>query len=744
MAVNLVRDELDVATLALRILDPHRTVPLILVSIPKNAHTPPPDMRRLQDGVGDGAEIHTIPHQYTVSLSKRLTQRGAYNGAARVYPPGIDDGFDSRLSMLRLPTAYATPQEFAAVLVEDARAQAARQAARAPGPAPANSAGQDPAPTPRTGGAAPRSKPTPATGKSGWTVVSEVQVARALAAHLFSPGRTRPAVVITIASGHDTPYVNVAAVHTAVAGLADVFLMGTGAPSLAFSDAMPDQTQVFGGASRVYPVGTAWVDDLSLSPLRFCYHPSDGAAVGEALISDAMRMSRVSAPTTVQTRTVTGEVSAVVNDRAIVRLHGGGVASIWPELTIDKVVAERLFRVGMTVEGTLDESTGRLDVAASVRPWREGVRHYRVGDQVLGTIRSVEPDLCVIELYPDLPVVVDTSDILRISRRLDLRRVMSEDEIVVCLVVACGIEEEDWSLSLLDVDGDGPVIPAPSLLRGGPPWLPAPATVSDRVVARAPVAVIAPGARPPTVPGSVPVARPDTVPASVPMAGPDTVPGSVPVARPETSSVLVRDDERVAALTHERDELVRRLETGKDRAERMDKELRQARSDYRAALAEASQLRDRLGSADEAVRVLDGDAHRFLDPITQLTFEVNLAWARRFPAAEKRARPLAAWTVGPDFLASLDSVRGVDRSKVIDVIVEVLTGVVHELAGRDSHQLRSGQGGDDAFVTRPDGATCWRVSLQHKTPQARRLHYWMLNDGSVELSSIRVHDDMNP
>ena len=115
--------------------------------------------------------------------------------------------------------------------------------------------------------------------------------------------------------------------------------------------------------------------------------------------------------------------------------------------------------------------------------------------------------------------------------------------------------------------------------------------------------------------------------------------------------------------------------------------------------------------------------------------------ARRIPAAEKSARPLGRWSIGPQFIDCLDEVQGVDRSKVVDVIVEIVTGLVHEIKGRDLHQLRSGFGGDDAPVTRPDGSTCWRAALQQKTPSARRLHFWMLNDGSIELSSVRLHDD---
>jgi len=78
---------------------------------------------------------------------------------------------------------------------------------------------------------------------------------------------------------------------------------------------------------------------------------------------------------------------------------------------------------------------------------------------------------------------------------------------------------------------------------------------------------------------------------------------------------------------------------------------------------------------------------------------------------------------------------------VVEVIVHVLTGRDADLASRELHQLRSGPGGDDPPRTRAGGETCWRVSLQVKTPQARRLHYWQCQDGSIELSSIRRHDD---
>lgn len=90
------------------------------------------------------------------------------------------------------------------------------------------------------------------------------------------------------------------------------------------------------------------------------------------------------------------------------------------------------------------------------------------------------------------------------------------------------------------------------------------------------------------------------------------------------------------------------------------------------------------------------------------------------------------WTVGPHFFRTWNEIEGISRSKVIDVLVEVLTGLDTELPSRELHQLRSGDSGNAPAMTRADGATAWRVSLQVKTPSARRLHYWRLPDGSIE------------
>lgn len=174
-----------------------------------------------------------------------------------------------------------------------------------------------------------------------------------------------------------------------------------------------------------------------------------------------------------------------------------------------------------------------------------------------------------------------------------------------------------------------------------------------------------------------------------------------------------------------------------------EQKTRYRRADRARQLAQ-KEVRSLRASEENRAAELYGE-EAFLDPGDQFRHEVYLEWTRLVPATQKDAKPLPEYTMGEAFLASLDALEGVNRSKVLRVVVEVLTGDARHIPGRDVHRLRRGAGGDDAYVTRPDdGAQAWRAALQRNTPGARRLHYWQLPGGGVELSRVVLHDDMEP
>ncbi len=536
-------------------------------------------------------------------------------------------------------------------------------------------------------------------------LIDEPHLAVKLAHHVVDPSRDRTVVVVTRPSGRDTALVDVADIRAQLGALVDVHEVINGAVGHALSDALPDRCTVYGGASRTYPVG--WNSDPDAAPLRFVWNPADAARVTERVISDALHAAHRAAQATAlaDSRPATGRVLGVAGGRALVALDGGGMAAVRPELTVDGVDAERLFTAGMRVEGQLDTS-GRLDITDMVRPAAEALADYRPGDTVLGRVETVTTGHADVAMYPQVAVRVMRDQIIEPSRPARVADLLTEGETVAAVLTGTPADA-GWSLDMADVDPDVEPVPAPAILPGGPAWL---------------------------IPPQRTAADPEPQPEPEPEPEPEPQPAAVP-ATPDVASAAL------ASMTAERDQLMGDLAAASRSVERAQQELARARTRAREAEAALAQTRRKLGSAETAVDLVERERSLFADPEEQLRFEVQLAWARRIPAAEKAARPLGRYSLGPDFLQTLASAEGVDRSKVIDVIVEIVTGLVVDLPGRELHQLRDGTGGDNAARVRPDGATCWRVSLQVKTPSARRLHFWMLNDGTVELSSVRLHDD---
>ena len=149
----------------------------------------------------------------------------------------------------------------------------------------------------------------------------------------------------------------------------------------------------------------------------------------------------------------------------------------------------------------------------------------------------------------------------------------------------------------------------------------------------------------------------------------------------------------------------------------------------------------RKGSVDTAPGFL---SFELLRPVSGTDdYLVLTRWATRTLPSEQHARPLPTYAIGPRFLASLDKLEGIKDEKVADVVVEIVTGLAPQIPGREVHHLRSGPGGDDPVRVRVDGAVAWRASLQVKSPSARRIHYWVLSAGGIELARVTTHDDFD-
>ncbi len=592
------------------------------------------------------------------------------------------------------------------------------------------------------------------------TVIDSPDRAEALAEHLLDPTRSKPVVLVTTATGQSRPFLDVDSIIDAISSLADVYVLATGSITRALSHRLPEKTQVYGGAGRVYPVNKAWQSNPYAAPLRFAWGPSQGKVATDTLIADAMRAAHAAGLDTGRVGATVVQVQGAVKAlsapaRAWVRTDDRGDAAIWQDLLVPGVALDRAFQLEMRVSGGLDVQERRMDVSASLRKPAEALAGYAVGAVVLGRVVELGDSSAVVELYPGMRTAMSANELTG-DPNDTLTALMSVGEVLAVRVTARGGHDgRGWQLSTVDVEDFEEILAASSLLPGGPPWL-----VMARVAPQGPVAAPPRAAARQLAEGSeqsetLPVDARDLCPALLTSLAGEEAAATPSLAEADVNESLRRQITQMNALLlesrklehafeFERDEFREQTRESYARVQQLVRSAEKGRTDLRLEKQKSQRLEKQARSA----RVNTGQGTDtdvlFLDPVEQFRYEVDVAYAHRIPAADKAARPRREVRIGPDFLASLGSVDGVGRSKVVAVTVEIITDLVNELDSRDLHPLREGCGGAERDVVRPgDGARCMRVALQRNTPSARRLHYWKVGE-AIELSRVVKHDDMTP
>ncbi len=573
--------------------------------------------------------------------------------------------------------------------------------------------------------------------------------AQSLARDLLSPDRERPVVVVSVPREHESSHIDSERVASELGELADVVVLTTQDATWGLSRRLPEGCQVYGGAGRVYPVGTGWMLAPQLAPLTRAYSELDTETATRQLVSDTLAVvgrDRVDESPAVDYRPVSGTVAQLIApSRALVALDDGAVASVMAELTVEGVPIEGIVAVGQRVKGRHDAENRLLDLREEIVAMEVAVAGLNRGDVVPARVVRVADDEVTLLLHPALPRTVPR-ELVTSNPADSLRSLFSEDEVVASRVA--WIEDGLPQLRLDDVDDDEPVSPAPTLLPGGPPWLelpPVPGVLAGGFLADdgAPVELVLDGG------DSRTDAEPDPPPES-PEKAPRGAARTLSLTVDALRARLRTESARLLASEQERDEATRRARELDTELQRTREELQTTRTRLRNQVQQLNKERDARTADRRATRGARPDepadtGPAFLDPVEQWRHEVYLAWVDRIPPSDKAERPLPAqWLVGPRFLDSLAALEGVSQQKVLDVVVEVLTGLAKDLPGRDLHRLRTGEGGNVPFRTREDGAVCWRAALQRETASARRLHYWELPGGTIELSRVVAHDDTEP
>ena len=578
-----------------------------------------------------------------------------------------------------------------------------------------------------------------------------------LALRLTAAGRTRPAAVISWHPEQRDNRIDVALIAQEVGDLAEVYWMENGPESYAFGDTLPAGAHVFGNAARVYSEDLRWMKDVHRSPLRMARDRQAAVRAADDIIEDVLNLITLvpakDAPARTAPRRVRGTVKAFASagSRAIVELADGSCCTIQREHVSPPVRLDWMLALGQSVDGDLNDEDKTLDIR-DLRVTPRLAELYRSGDLVLALAEEVCAKSAKLTLYPGSSWTVEQDRVS--SNPLDaVDSLVTEGEVVVARFLR---ERGAVVLSLLDVDDDANVLGAPALLTGGTPWLQSGRHLTEQSMSGRTFPTEAAG-----VPGggasgagrdggSAAVA----VPAAKPPVALMTVQLQLEAERrkvealQELASVASQSGAGLVSLQRELDALRAELEAEQHIAEgaRAALEVTAVRLARRQEeLLDLRAYKRRTQPALKRALAADSDG-LFATNEERLRHDVYLAWANNVPASDKSRQVLPSdWTAGSGFAASLYGFTepGV-IAKALKATVEVLIGAAERNAAREVHALRVNSGGDAAQVVREDGAKCFRAAIEQNVASARRLHYWRLQDGTVELSRVVVHDDFKP
>ena len=534
-----------------------------------------------------------------------------------------------------------------------------------------------------------------------------------------------------------------------------------GEATYTFADLIGESMGVWAGAARVYPAGFTPGGDLIPAKARTTSRLGSNERAKQAIISDALNFAYLSGLFVQRNDTATaveGTITAFIASRALVTVSTpNALATLAEETTYPGVPLEWVFQVGQKIRGSFDQESKRFIVAKEVPTAQKLLEHFGHRSVTLGLVTGVERQKGTIALHPGLTFPLTRERLSPNPKdRVDL--LLAEGEVV--LVRIFRDEQGRPAIRLDDIDDDETVLPA--LVLGNGPWL---------IDGREKVAdedLVDDGALAPDSPDlEIPIS--DEQPHPEPLATP-TVPTPGPGPRPALASPSVKQDDKKPALR----EALTQLETARARIALLERKLQQLggarasdileqlRNERNDAYREVSDLRGELIGLKADLAELRKRSRetrqqtRSSDPRTrQSRFsrlddwfheEIRRTWISLYTPQERERHPLdtSRYTIGASFLETLEPLSEGQLRRLFKLIVHTVTGRNGEERIIEVHPLRDGDAVTAAPRIRDDGSVCLRAYVEEGVPQSKRLHFWKLTDGTVELGRVVMHDDMEP
>jgi hypothetical protein len=584
--------------------------------------------------------------------------------------------------------------------------------------------------------------------------------------------------VVSVPIGQDEPIFDPQEVQQQSAGFCDVWVVPTGDLTRILTASLPNMADCYGGAARVYPISMEWLTKTTKS--RRIMAPSRDRVdeAMDALITEIHSLAYLSgfmATRSSSSRVASGVVKSFLSGgaRAWVNLDDGTPATIAQEFTSSEISLDRVLRLGQTVTGVFDVDWRRLILEIPKSSPIELLEHFGDGTVTLGLVTEVTRQVAKIALHPEVELKLNQKDVS--SNLRDVLDLFFEVGDVIRVRVFRD-SQGNVALRSIDIDDDEPVAPALVLVDGGLEWLseddlgwlraedhvaepmesflsriglardsdPMPDDTSDSQAKD--ISVGDREVTSPSWPTPGPGPRPALATAPIPLQGRGALETQNLTiielrARVEGLEKQLRDANPSATRTLlsqlrvEVTDLYEKLQLSSDNLTAEKKRSRELRDQLK--LARSKQV---IGNDFDASRAWFTPDEKGAE--AWIRHELHAAWIERISPNERGQLFLSPFVVGPKFAETLMVFTNGQKYKAFKCMVDVLVGTPELLANRKVHALREGDGAATPARLRSDGAAAFRAYIEENVASARRLHYWKLTDGTIELATVGTHDAM--
>ncbi len=466
---------------------------------------------------------------------------------------------------------------------------------------------------------------------------------------------------------------------------------------------------------------------------------------------------------------VSGTVASVTATMAMVKPAVGASIST-TAMMIDAgtqyngMPLDSFLSVGLELSGEWDPTAMRF--FPDFGNWSETrfLEQFPMGTVVLGLVASVTRQTADVRLHPSLSIEVKREDVSTNPKDV-IDHLWAKGDIVSVRVIRG--PSGRLRLRHTDVDDDEPIATAPPVIDGGEPWLTkskmdlidSTKELWERERREAEEFTKALDVLSDRMQLDI-----DELERALGSIGTDT--GQIPVVSANTStdglSARERSNNEFTAkqiqrmITNYKVELGklvdqnRRLTEALSAKTRREGDLAEQAESLRGQLSRARQelqdanKRDHSG-ASESLSVADRRS-RYGTVEEWIREEIRAFWIANYTPDDRATFPLdrQPWRILPSFILTFQTLTDDGKDKAIKTATHIVTGRNAMEHITEDHPLREGDENSKPEVVRDDGALARRTYIESHTAQARRLHYWKLKDGSIELSRVGLHDDFTP